>query len=308
MDTTLHYSIGSYSFSCTVSTDWALPWSTVATIALIDYDIVTLGQVTFSKIAMDQTATIPAPTQQQAAPTSSRKPTQQHSSPILWIIIGLLLILVLMLGAVTVFLGLNNGSVKNTLRDWLAEDEITDVVDEDSDTPSDENTTDDADQDTTANTDTDTTDDSATDDAANITEQWNDYYNASWYIGFKYPKDLIVAENTSNPENTYIELKSGSDTSVITVWIQSMAVIDDTLSNMLANQCTDDISFSDVSYGTHLFRKAVDVPMSGCLSSPRAQELAAYGVLLPGEIVFAIRNDAMNQAQIEALLGTVYAE
>jgi hypothetical protein len=243
-------------------------------------------------------------------PPSAPVPKSGSHSIIPWIISGILLVLVIIFGVIILVFAVGNGSIKESIQGWLNIEEDSEDADEDGDTTTgDSETADDSNQDQ-ADTDTDDTDD-VDEDPSDITSLWSDYYNDSFYIGFKYPQDLVVEEDITNPSFVTVTLTGGMDTTVVTAWITSMSTLDGQLSNMLANQCTDDITFSTVTYGSLSFRKAVDVPLQSCLAAlgiTRDQELAAYGVLLPGEVVLTIRNDAMNQEQIEALLSTVYAE
>lgn len=218
-------------------------------------------------------------------------------------IVGCLLILLIFVaGGAILLLSEKDFSLKDTINTWLS-DEETNHTNDNQDIATDDETEQSADS---------TTDNSNTSDSTvNMTDLWSDYYNSSYYAGFKYPQELTYDENSSNPEETVVTFKGGDDTTVFTVWFKSMGDLESSLTNMLANQCTNDTTFTDVMYGTLNFRKAVDVPLESCLAAlgvTRDEELAAYGALLPGEVILSIRNDGLNQEQLEALLSTVYAE
>jgi len=249
----------------------------------------------------------------QEKPSTPTTPTSSKSTSLPWIIVGILAFLLVLF---CIFLAYLLGTGK--LTEWFHGDKVTTETEED-DTDGDtgqEDTEDDSDEDS-GDDDTDTSDDDTSADDTEVTndsdmtELWSEYYNSSWYIGFKYPVDLVVGEDSPNPSHTTITLESGDGIGVLTIWLQSEGIMDDILANMLANQCTDTFTYSNETFGTRTFRKALDVPMAGCLENlgiTRDQELAAYGVNMPGEVIMTIRSDGLNQEQLEALLGTVYGE
>lgn len=264
-----------------------------------------------------QPPSTPAPA---ATPTPHQGPVQEkkRSSTLPWVFSGILLVLLIIVSIVAILMfSTGETSLKKALRSWLYDEEASEESDsDDSDTEDDEDLVDDVeddtdedDQDDTDDTDADDADsEDADDDLSDMADGWAEYHNDAWYIGFKHPLDLTVSETNPSPGHTVLAVKGGGNISVITIWLQSDGVMDDILSNMLANQCTDEITFSDVTFGSHTFRKALDVPMENCLANPRDQELAAYGVLLPGEVIMTIRNDGLNQEQLEAFLATVYGD
>ena len=246
----------------------------------------------------------------QEKPISPSTPTPSKPTLLPWIIVGILAFLIILF---CIFLAYLFGTGK--LTGWFRGDEVTMETEEDdtdgntgddeSEDDSDEDNDSDISDDDTSADNTDDTDDS------DMTELWSEYYNSSWYIGFKYPLDLVVGEDSPNPSHTTVTLEGGDGIGVLTVWLQSEGTMDDILANMIANQCSDTFTYSNETFGTHTFRKALDVPMAGCLENlgiTRDQELAAYGINLPGEVIMTIRNDGLNQEQLEALLGTVYGE
>lgn len=251
-----------------------------------------------------------APSEQVQPPSSSAPALNRRVSYIPWIIVAVLFVLILIMGGIILFTGSTGNSIKVIFREWLLEDETK------SDSKSDNK---EGDQDDSAETkdeihDTepdDTDNGGGSDSPADIAAGWSNYHNDSWYFGFKYPQDLTVVEEVASPALTVVSLKSGATTTVITVWIQSSGTMDNILANMLMNQCTDEVIYSNITYGTHPFRKALEVPFEGCMAGfgiIRDQELAAFGVNLPGEVILTIRNDGLNEEQLRAFLASVYAD
>jgi hypothetical protein len=133
---------------------------------------------------------------------------------------------------------------------------------------------------------------------------WSLYTNTKYSFNLKYPIDLDYTESSLGSNIDQIEFKSG-DTIVFRIWIKTGGDLDSLMSNMLSNQCTQTIQFSEATFGNNTFRKAADIPNQNCLDSlniTRKIELAVYGKILKTNTYFAILNEGLNNEQLNILL------
>lgn len=165
-----------------------------------------------------------------------------------------------------------------------------------------------------------TTDNSTTDEDTNGEDEqqndmasgWNTYNNSKWKFGLKYPKDMIYTESVVSPTMDMVVFGVG-EFEIVTIYvINDSGTIDSYINNMLANQCTDNVLFSDLNYSNASFRKGVEVPSQTCLDAfgvIRTQDYSAYGYRLSSGAVLIIRNEGdtgLNNEQLEAFLRSVY--
>jgi len=235
------------------------------------------------------------PAQQDAITTISPKAAQETTNPAgepakstgtaqrtLLLVIIVLLVIILIIGIVAVIVLITNNKSEDN-------DETTAVTDQSSTSQASEETS---------------TIETTTEDTNEIASMWNTYENTKWKFSIKHPKDLNPEESVIDATTDEVMFTAG-DLTAFTIWIKTDGEMANNLANMLANQSTDTVEYTTVTYMGHKYRKAVDVPMGGCLESlgvERDYELAAYGISLPGGAQLLIRNDGLNKEQLEGVL------
>jgi len=91
---------------------------------------------------------------------------------------------------------------------------------------------------------------------------WSTYTNAEHKYSLQYPKDLTYVE-TNTPNSDQTVFKSG-DTVVFIVRVEYGDNIDNFLADMITNQCTDFITYYDVTKNNIDYRRALEDPNQGC--------------------------------------------
>lgn len=134
---------------------------------------------------------------------------------------------------------------------------------------------------------------------------WPTYTNAEHKYSLQYPKDLTY-EETNTPNSDQTVFKSG-DTVVFIVRVENGNSIDDFLANMITNQCTDFITYYDVTKDGMNFRRALEDPNQACLDNHgivRDNDLEAFGVDFT-TIFFGISSQKLNPEQFDMVLESV---
>lgn len=134
---------------------------------------------------------------------------------------------------------------------------------------------------------------------------WPTYTNAEHKYSLQYPKDLTY-EETNTPNSDQTVFKSG-DTVVFIVRVENGNNIDDFLANMITNQCTEFITYYDVTKNNIDYRRALEDPNQGCLDAHgivRDNDLEAFGVDFTN-IFFGISSQKLNQSQFNQVLESV---
>ncbi|MBU0976022.1 hypothetical protein KJ918_04435, partial [Patescibacteria group bacterium] len=75
--------------------------------------------------------------------------------------------------------------------------------------------------------------------------EWATYDNTNWQFRLKYPKDLTPKEGTYDSSTDEVLFENPSALA-FSVWIKQGGNLDNTLQLMIANQCSDSITMSDV--------------------------------------------------------------
>lgn len=221
------------------------------------------------------------------------------ASPLPWIVTGVLVCLIIA-GIVVIILLLSRGSPETP--DVNPEE----TTREEADSDEEDQQTAEGDIDTETQTET-PEEDNADTDQGGMYDYWPTYENSAWNFSLKYPKDLTYKETVSLSHLAEIFFRSnGHD--VFTIWVSNASDLDSLLSNMLSNQCTDEVTYSNRNYGSNTFRKGLDNPNQTCLDTygiTRTYELAAFGKQLSTGQYWVFRNDGLNDEQLEAVLETV---
>ena len=134
---------------------------------------------------------------------------------------------------------------------------------------------------------------------------WSTYTNAEHKYSLQYPKDLTYVE-TNTPNSDQTVFKSG-DTVVFIVRVEYGDNIDNFLADMITNQCTDFITYYDVTKNNIDYRRALEDPNQGCLDAHgivRDNDLEAFGVDFTN-IFFGISSQKLNQSQFNQVLESV---
>ena len=208
--------------------------------------------------------------------------------------------------------------VVGSIMAWLLLRDKSDDEQDDEDKETQEETTDDddeEDEEETEQTDDtqqegDTTED--TEEEEDMTEGWSEYYNSTWSFGLKYPVDLAYTEIVTDPATNEMDIlfKSGGSIDVFAVWVRTSGTLDNVLANMTANVCTDNSQYSNVSFSGVNYRKIKDIPDQDCLDfygTTRDIDLVAFGrQISSGGYILGIRNEKLNNSQLEALMKTIY--
>jgi len=134
---------------------------------------------------------------------------------------------------------------------------------------------------------------------------WSTYTNAEHKYSLQYPKDLTYVE-TNTPNSDQTVFKSG-DTVVFIVRVEYGDNIDNFLADMITNQCTDFITYYDVTKNNIDYRRALEDPNQGCLDAHgivRDNDLEAFGVDFTN-IFFGISSQKLNPSQFNQVLESV---
>lgn len=214
------------------------------------------------------------------ASTQEQPPKGSQSSKVLLLIIIVLLLFLIVVGVVGVILLITkSGDEKD--KDTTSKDTTVSEQQEE-----------------------ETTVETTSEDTNEIAAMWDTYENTKWKFSIKHPKDLAPTEGAFDAKTDQIVFQAGEPTA-FTIWIKTEGEMGNNLSNMLSNQCTDKIDYTTVTLMGNKFRKAIEVPMEGCLEAlgtVRTYELCAFGIDLPGGAQLLIRNDGLNQEQLEGVL------
>jgi len=247
--------------------------------------------------------------------TTVTSPVKSKNSSVLWMIIGAL-VLLLVISATLAVIYFTTDIFKTSDEDSdsdSSQEEILDDQDSEEDndsalTDSDQDTDQDSDssQDANNNTPEPNTNNPPAEDPNDMIALWLTYTNAEYSFSLKYPKDMIYEERDFSGDD---EIAFGvGDIDVFSVEIKSAPDMDNFLSNILSNQCTDSITYSNVTIGSNSYRKATEVPDQDCLDFlgiTRDIELAAYGKNLGGGTYWGLRNSGLNSEQLNWVLGSV---
>jgi hypothetical protein len=139
-----------------------------------------------------------------------------------------------------------------------------------------------------------------------MTADWAIYDNTNWQFRVKYPKDLTPKEGTYDSSTDEVLFESPSALA-FSIWIKQGGDLDNTLKLMIANQCSSSITMSDVVIGSIDFRKALDIPDKTCLNQLGVPDfqLAAYGFEFKPNTYLMLRDDDLNDEQLEAVIGSI---
>ncbi|MBN2100465.1 hypothetical protein JW710_01025 [Candidatus Dojkabacteria bacterium] len=243
-----------------------------------------------------------SPTPQNTKVESVSPPTGNKRSKMIILMMTGLIVILLAVGSIMAWLLLRNqDSNDEEDEDQETQEETSDDEEDDSQDESEQTGDDEQQEDTTEET-----------EEPDMTEGWSEYYNSTWDFGFKYPVDITYTEIVTDPATNEIDIlfKGGGSIDVFAVWVRTSGTLDNMLSNMTANACTNDAQYSNVSFSGVNYRKIKDIPDQDCLDfygTTRDIDLVAFGrQITAGGYIFGIRNEKLNNSQLEALMGTVY--
>lgn len=151
-------------------------------------------------------------------------------------------------------------------------------------------------------------------DDGDMTDLWNDYSKPFYEFSLKYPKDLTYTEQDDFATGGAFRvafMAGGVDVFEAKV-LKSDPDSDaaDVAEMNIVNVCTDTVTHSEYTVNGTIYARATDVPSQTCLDSfgvERTIPLEAFAIKVDMNMFFVLINHGLNEAQLEALMGTVDA-